>query len=227
LRDARLRELTGRVRNLHDGGAPDVVLDEAGVTCAADLMAIAGEVLDEQQVVDTDILHAVAAYYWARSLAHEDAALSAADHTRSMHVFGLLYLADHRRVPRELWPQLTEETGHDPWRDPVDHARDLVLDVEEGGDPAALGEALALLRGVPAGPCRDTTVGLALCRRAADADRPDADRLADADAAVELHARLAALPEKSPARRSRRRLTLAGTPTQRFVRQSGVRSTAA
>ncbi|MYT24313.1 CHAT domain-containing protein [Streptomyces sp. SID7760] len=212
-----LRELVHRVRDFREDGAPGTILDEAGATYAADLLAIASEVLDKHQVVDTDILHTVAAYYWARSLAHGGTAASAADHTRAMHVFGLLFLADHRRVPRELWPQLTEETGHDPWRDPVDHASDLVLDVEAGGDPAALDEAMTLLRDAPASPYRDTTLGLALLRRAADATRPTADRLAHATAAVKLHAGVAALPEASPARCARRRLTLAEAHIQRFV----------
>ncbi|MEU5431193.1 hypothetical protein AB0H73_37080 [Streptomyces olivoreticuli] len=216
MRDALLRELTERVRGFGSGEAPDIVLDDAGVKAATELMAVASEALDERQAVDTDILHTVAAYYWARSLAHGDAALSAADHLRAMHVFGLLYLVDHRRVPRELWSQLTEETGHDPWQDPVDHASDLVLDAEDVGDPSALDEAIALLHDLPAAPYRDTTLGLALRHRAAGADRPPADRLADADSAVELLARVATLPDESPTRRARRQLTLADARTLRF-----------
>ncbi|MFJ5932860.1 CHAT domain-containing protein [Streptomyces sp. NPDC093071] len=188
------------------------MLDEAGVTCASELMAIVGEKLDELQEVDTEILHTVAAYYWARSLAQGEAELSAADLRTAMHVFGMLYLADHRRVPRELWSRLTEETGHDPWRDPVDHASDLVLDVEEGGDPALLDEAVALLRGVAPTPYRDTMLGLALCRRA-----PVSGRLDDADSGIRLLAHVAALSEDSQTRRARRRLTLAEAYTRRFV----------
>ncbi|MFF2727602.1 CHAT domain-containing protein [Streptomyces sp. NPDC058008] len=166
--------------------------------------------------MDTDVLHTVAAYHWARSLAHSDAMRSEADFNRAMHVFGLLYLVDHRRVPRELWSRLTEETGHDPWQDPVDHASDLVLDAEESGDPSLLDEAAALLRSSPAGPYRDTTLGLALRHRAAVANRPLSDRLADANSAVELLTDVAALSEESPARRSRRRVSLAGAHIQRF-----------
>ncbi|WP_327417290.1 CHAT domain-containing protein [Streptomyces sp. NBC_01233] len=217
MKDALLRELTDRIRDFGDGSAPDAVLDEAGARAAARLLTLAGLERGDPRTVDTDILHTVAAYHWARSLAHSDAALSAADHTRAMDVFGLLYLADHRRVPRALWSRLTEATGHDPWQDPVDHAGDLVLDVEEGGGPAVLDEAVALLQDAPAGPYRDTTLGLALRHRAADPARPAADRLADADAAVDLHARVAALAEESPARRARRRLTLAEAHDQRFV----------
>ncbi|MCX5341903.1 CHAT domain-containing protein [Streptomyces atratus] len=216
MRDALLRELADRVRDFGNSGAPDVVLDGAGGKAAAELMAGAGEALDLRGAVDTDVLHTVAAYYWARSLAHGDATLSDADHMRAMHVFGLLYLVDHRRVPRELWSQLTEETGHDPWQDPVDHASDLVLDAEEGGDPSLLDDAIALLQGSPAGSYRDTTFGLALRHRAAVADRPLAGRLADADSAVELLARVAAVPEESPALRARRQVTLADAHIQRF-----------
>ncbi|WP_437053615.1 hypothetical protein [Streptomyces sp. enrichment culture] len=188
------------------------MLDEAGMTCASELMAMVSEKLDELHEVDTDTLHTVAAYYWARSLAQGEAVLSAADLRTAMHVFGMLYLADHRRVPRELWSRLTEETGHDPWRDPVDHASDLVLDVEQGGDPALLDEAVALLRSSAPSPYRDTTLGLALCRRA-----PVSGRLDDADSGIRLLAHVAALPEYSQTRRARRRLTLAEAYTRRFV----------
>jgi hypothetical protein len=167
LRDELLSELADRVRDFGNGGTRNIVLDEAGVQAAAELMAVTAEVLNEQGVVDTDILHTVAAYHWARSLAHADAALPTADRKKAIHVFGLLYLADHRRAPRELWPELTEETGHDPWRDPVDHASDLLLDAEESGDTSALAEAIALLHDSPATPHRDTTLGLALRHRAA------------------------------------------------------------
>ncbi|MEW2069847.1 CHAT domain-containing protein [Streptomyces sp. NPDC007346] len=213
MRDALLRELGDRVRDFGDGEGPEAVLDEAGVTCASELMAMVGGLRD----ADTDILHTVAAYYWARSLARSDPALSAAELTTAMRVFGLLYLVDHRRVPRELWPQLTEETGHDPWQDPVDHASDLVLDVDEGGDPSVLDEALDLLRGSASTPYRDTTLGLALCRRAQVAGRPEGVRREDADSGIELLTRVAALPEESPTRRARRRLTLAEAHSRRFA----------
>ncbi|MEU5542101.1 hypothetical protein AB0G85_06900 [Streptomyces sioyaensis] len=42
-------------------------------------MAVAGAALDERRAVDTDILHTVAAYHWARSPARDDSALPAAD----------------------------------------------------------------------------------------------------------------------------------------------------
>ncbi|GGR50879.1 hypothetical protein GCM10010497_62870 [Streptomyces cinereoruber] len=217
MRDALLGELSGRTRGFADGGDPGPVLDEAGIGCAAALMEIADEARDAGRAVDGDILHTVAAYYWARSLAQGDTGAAEADHTTALAVFGLLFMADHRRVPRTLWPLLTEETGHDPWRDPVDRASDLVLDVEEGGDPSVLDEAVGLLRDVPPGPYRDTTLGLALGLRSASGDRPAADRLADADSAIELHARVAALPEESPARQARRGLTLSEAHTRRFV----------
>ncbi len=149
MRDALISELNRRIRDFADGGDPASVLDEAGVGCAAALMETAGEARDAGGAVDGDALHAVASYYWARSLARGDTGAAEADHATALGVFGLLYRVDHRRVPRELWPRLTEETGHDPWHDPVDRASDLVLDVEEGGDPSALDEAVELLRDVP------------------------------------------------------------------------------
>ncbi|MET9429100.1 CHAT domain-containing protein [Streptomyces sp. NPDC003036] len=216
MRDALLRELADRVRAFHSGGAPDVVLDDAGVKAAAELMAAAGEALEQRGAVDADILYTVAAYHWARSLAHDDVALSAADHARAMHVFGLLYLVDHRRVPRELWSELTEETGHNPWQDPVHHANDLLQDAEESGDPSALDEAVALLHDSASTPYRDTMLGIALRDRAAVADRALADRMVDIDSAVELLAAVAALSEESPALRARRRLALASVHLQRL-----------
>ncbi|GAA2672852.1 hypothetical protein GCM10010310_13570 [Streptomyces violaceolatus] len=214
--DALLRELVDRVTAFHSGGAQDAVRDDAGVKAAAELMAAAGEVLEQRGVVDTDVLYTVAAYHWARSLAHEDVALSTADYTSAMHVFGLLYLVDHRRVPRELWSQLTEETGHNPWQDPVDHASDLVQDAEESGNPSVLDEAVVLLRGSVSTPYRDTTLGIALRERAAVADRARAERMVDIDSAVELLAAVAALSEESRARRARRQLTLASVHVQRY-----------
>ncbi|MEX5709014.1 hypothetical protein AB1484_12060 [Parafrankia sp. FMc6] len=217
VRDALLKALSDRVRVFTDSGAADVVLDDAALQVAAELTAIAGEYLDTEQAVVADILHTVAAYYWARALAHRDAALAAADHREAMQIFGLLYLLDHRRVPRALWGQLTEETGHDPWRDPVNRASDLVLDAEESGDLSGLAQATALLGEAPASLYRDTMLGIALCLRAGDHDRPNADRLADAETAVELLDGVAATSEESPARRASRRLTLANAFTQRFI----------
>ena len=216
MRNALLRELADRVRGFSEGGAPVDVLDEVGVQAAEDLIAIAREALSGQEAVDTDILHSVATYHLARSLAQSDPTLSALDHLRAMHVFGLLYLADHRRVPRELWPRLTETTDHDPWQDPMDHASDLVLDAEENGDLSALDEAVALLLASPAGPYRDSTLGLALRDRAKRVDRPLADRLSDIGSAIELFAGIAALPEESPTMRARGWLTLAGALARRF-----------
>lgn len=42
-------------------------------------MAVAGAALDERRAADTDILHTVAAYYWARPHTRDDSALSTAD----------------------------------------------------------------------------------------------------------------------------------------------------
>ncbi|RNG22148.1 hypothetical protein EEJ42_21455 [Streptomyces botrytidirepellens] len=80
---------------------------------------------------DPDALHTIAAFYWARSLAHEGGTFAARDLETAISVFGLLYLVDHRRVPRELWPRLADETGYDPWSDPLEHAADLVVGAEE------------------------------------------------------------------------------------------------
>ncbi|MEI7031674.1 CHAT domain-containing protein [Streptomyces pratensis] len=214
---ALIRQLGDRVRDFRNGEAPEAVLDEAGVACASELMARMGGTLEEVRDEDAELLHTVAAYYWARSLAQSEPSLSAAELATAMQAFGLLYLVDHRRVPRELWAQLTEETGHDPWRDPVDHASDLVLDVDEGGDPAVLDEAVDLLRGVASSAYRDTALGLALGRRAQVAGRPAALRLHDADHGVVLLTGVAALADESQRRRARRRLTLSRAHIQRFA----------
>ncbi|MFG2549020.1 CHAT domain-containing protein [Streptomyces sp. NPDC048581] len=152
-------------------------------------------------------------------MAHRNGALAAEDLETAIGVFGLLYLVDHRRVPRELWPRFADETGYDPWSDPLDHAADLVVDAEETGDVVALDQAISLIRTVADSgdnSYRDTLHGLALQHRAALPDRPAVERSADADAAVELLARVAALPEPSALRRVSRRSSFADALVRRF-----------
>lgn len=43
-----LKELTNRIRDFENCGAPDVVSDETGGEAAAELMVVACEALDEQ-----------------------------------------------------------------------------------------------------------------------------------------------------------------------------------
>lgn len=216
MEDARLGELAARVREFGNGGEPQRVLEDDALALATDLFASVG---GRPEAADPDVLHTIAAFYWARSLAHGHGALAARDLETAIGVFGLLYLVDHRRVPRELWPRLTDETGHDPWSDPLEHAADLVVDAEETGDVAALDQAISLLRTVADSgdnSYRDTLHGLALQHRAALPDRSGAERSADADAAVELLAAVAALPEPSALRRVSRRTSLADALVRRF-----------
>ncbi|MET7637429.1 CHAT domain-containing protein [Streptomyces sp. NPDC005438] len=214
--DALLGELAARVREFGEGGDPRSVLEDEALAVAAELFASVGGRPEE---ADPDVLHGVAAFYWARSLAHEGDALAARDLETAIGVFGLLYLVDHRRVPRELWPRLTGETGYDPWSNPLAQAADLLLDAEEEGDPAALDQAVSLIEGVTDGEdhaYRDTVHGLALYQRAARPDRAAEERRADADAAVELMGGVAALPEPAALRRASRRTSLAEALVRRF-----------
>ncbi|MCX4590463.1 CHAT domain-containing protein [Streptomyces sp. NBC_01549] len=216
MEDARLSELAARVREFGDGGEPQRVLDDDALALAVDLFA---SVDGRPEETDPDVLHTVAAFYWARSVAHGNSALAAKDLDIAIGVFGLLYLVDHRRVPGELWPRFVAETGYDPWSDPLEHAADLVVDAEETGDVAALDQAISLIRTVADSDdnsYRDTLHGLALRHRAALPDRPAVERTADADAAVQLLSRVAALPEPSAARRAIRWTSLADALVRRF-----------
>ncbi|MER7408427.1 CHAT domain-containing protein [Streptomyces sp. NPDC000070] len=216
MEDARLSELAARVREFGGGGEPQRVLADDALALATDLLA---SVDGRPEEADPDVLHTVAAFYWARSLAHGHGALGARDLETAIGVFGLLYLVDHRRVPRELWPRLADETGYDPWSDPLEHVADLVVEAEETGDAAALDQAISLIRTVADSgdnSYRDTLHGLALRHRAALPDRPWAERSADADAAVELLAGVAALPEPSAPRRVSRRTSYADALVRRF-----------
>ncbi|MBZ9641347.1 CHAT domain-containing protein [Streptomyces sp. PSKA30] len=216
MEDALLGELAARVREFGSSGDPRHVLDDAALAVAAELFA---SVDGRPEVADPDVLHTLAAFYWARSLAHERGDLAARDLETAIGVFGLLYLVDHRRVPRELWPRLAEETGHDPWSNPLEHAADLIVDAEEKGDIAALDRAISLIRTVADSDdhaYRDTLHGLALSHRAALPGRPAVERRADADAALELLAGVAALPEPSAPRRARRKKSFADALVRRF-----------
>jgi hypothetical protein len=214
--DARLSELAARVREFGDGGEPQRVLEDDASALATELFA---SVDGRPEEADPDVLHTLAAFYWARSLAHGHGAPAARDLETAVGVFGLLYLVDHRRVPRELWPRLADETGYDPWSDPLEHAADLVVEAEERGDAAALDEAIGLISTVADSgdnAYRDTLHGLALKHRAALPDRPWTQRSADAAAAVELLGRVAALPEPSAPRRVSRRTSYADALVRRF-----------
>ncbi|MGW2081564.1 hypothetical protein ACWCOW_32355 [Streptomyces sp. NPDC001939] len=220
MQDTRHSALAARVREFGGGGDPRVVLDNDAVAVAAELLA---SVDPRPEAADPDVLHTVAAFYWARSVAHGRALgaqdLAARDLEVAIDVFGLLYMVDHRRVPRELWPRLADETGYDPWSDPLDHAADLVVDGEETGDIAALDQAISLIQTVPDSDdnaYRDTVHGLAYHYRAALPGRAAVERSADTDVAVELLGSVAALPEPSAVRRARRGMSLADALVQRF-----------
>ncbi|RPK35179.1 CHAT domain protein [Streptomyces sp. ADI92-24] len=225
MEDARHSELAARVREFGGGGDPRVVLESDALAVAAELFA---SVDRRPEAADPDVLHTIAAFYWARSLAHRRALaadalaaedLAARDLETAIGVFGLLYLVDHRRVPRELWPRLADETAYHPWSDPLEHAADLIIDGEENGDIAALDQAISVIRTVADSSdnaYRDTLRGLAHHRRAAFPGRPAAERSADADAAVELLGRVVALPEPSAARRAGRGRSFAEALVRRF-----------
>ncbi|WLQ45588.1 hypothetical protein P8A22_35485 [Streptomyces laculatispora] len=193
----------------------------------SDALAVAAELfasVDRRpEAADPDVLHTIAAFYWVRSLAHRRALaaddLAARDLETAIGVLGLLYLVDHRRVPGELWPRLADETAYHPWSDPLEHAADLIIDGEENGDIAALDQAISVIRTVADSgdnAYRDTLRGLAHHQRAAFPRRPAAERSADADAAVELLGRVAALPEPSAARRAGRGRSFAEALVRRF-----------
>ncbi|MEV7380964.1 CHAT domain-containing protein [Streptomyces lydicus] len=223
VQDARLSELAARVREFGEGGDPRRLLEDDALGVASELFA---SVNGRPEEADPDVLHTIAAFYWARSLAQRRGALAARDLETAIGVFGLLYLVDHRRVPRELWPRLADETGYDPWSDPVQHAADLVVDAEETGDIAALDQAISLIRTVTDSDdnsYRDTVHGLALQHRATLPDRPAVERSADADAAVELLGRVAALPEPSAVRRASRGMSYADALVQRFEVSRGIK----
>ncbi|MEU0159176.1 CHAT domain-containing protein [Streptomyces sp. NPDC006261] len=216
MEDALLGELAARVREFGDGGDPRRVLEDDALAVAAELFASVGGRPEEAA---PDVLHTIAAFYWARSLAHKGGALAARDLETAIGVFGLLYLVDHRRVPRELWPRLADETGYDPWSDPLEHAADLVVDGEGKGDVAALNQAVSLIKTIADSDdnsYRDTVHGLALHHRAALPGRPAVERSADADGAVELLGSVAALPEPSARRRVSRRVSFADALVRRF-----------
>ncbi|MEU8999280.1 CHAT domain-containing protein [Streptomyces caniferus] len=192
------------------------MLEDDALAVAAELFA---SVNGRPEEADPDVLHTIAAFYWARSVAHKRGALAARDLETAIGVFGLLYLVDHRRVPRELWPRLADETGYDPWSDPLEHAADLVVEAEETGDTAALDQAISLITTVADSgdnSYRDTVHSLALQHRASLLDRPAAERSTDADAAVELLGSVAALPEPSALRRASRRTSFADALVRRF-----------
>ncbi|WP_176953787.1 CHAT domain-containing protein [Streptomyces indicus] len=220
MEDARHIELAARVREFGEGRDPRLVLEDDALAVATELFASVGR---RPEAANPDVLHTIAAFYWARSLAHSrgpDAQeLAARDLETAIGVFGLLYLVDHRRVPRELWPRLADETGYDPWSDPLDHAADLVIDGEEHGDIAALDQAISLIRTVPGSDdnaYRDTVHGLAYHHRAALCGRPAVERSADADVAVALLGSVAARPEPSAVRRASRAMSLADALVGRF-----------
>ncbi|MBA0053353.1 CHAT domain-containing protein [Streptomyces sp. AJS327] len=214
--DARIRELAALIREFGDGGDPGRVLGEDASAGAAELLASVGERPEE---ADAEVLHTVAAFYWARSLAHEDDTLAARELELATGVFAQLYRVDHRRVPRALWPRLAEETGHHPWSDPLDHAVDLLRDGVRKGDIADLDQAIGLLGTVADSTddaYRDTLHGLALHQRAAFPDRPREERRADLDVAVRLLGGVAALPEPYAPRRASRGVVLADALFRRF-----------
>ncbi|MFF2142085.1 CHAT domain-containing protein [Kitasatospora sp. NPDC058190] len=219
MRDALVEDLDARLAEYAYRSETEALLDEAGRESAMRLMALVAEEVQGSRNVDTEALYTAAAFHWARAVVLGDGDRAQVEHETAIHLFGLLFLADHRKVPRELWPRLVQETGHDPWADPLEHAADLVVDFEEQQDWAALDEALGLLQRIPRGgdgAYQDTLLGLAHQYRATALARDDRSRLADADRAVELLSAVAALPEPSASRAATRLLTLGSAHVGRF-----------
>jgi hypothetical protein len=219
MRDALVDDLDARLAGYAYRSETEALLDEAGRESAMRLVALLAEEVQGSRHVDTEALYTAAAFHWARAVVLGDGDRAQVEHETAIHLFGLLFLADHRKVPRELWPRLVQETGHDPWADPLEQAADLVVDFEQQQDWAALDEALGLLQRVPQGAdgaYRDTLLGLAHQYRATAPARDDRSRLADADRAVELLSAVAALPEPSASRTATRLLTLGGAQVGRF-----------
>lgn len=133
--DARVERSAARTREFAEGRDPRAVLDGEAATAAADLLASAG---DDPASADPVALHTAAAFYWSRSLAHQDRALPAREPGRAIGAFGLLFMVDHRRVPRELWPRLrvpvpqTRVQGRVSLGDPVVHPL-TAAEAAEGG----------------------------------------------------------------------------------------------
>ncbi|MEU8658842.1 CHAT domain-containing protein [Actinoplanes philippinensis] len=153
MRNALIADLVSRVRIFQETGSPEAVLSDDGVTAAAELLRLATHEITSREDVDADALHAVAEYRWARALARQSTTtggdpldLAEAEFAGAIGVYGLLFRVAHRRVPRDLWPYLIRETGHDPWQDPLDRAADLLFDAHEAGDPSALATVIELLR---------------------------------------------------------------------------------
>ncbi|GAA2581638.1 hypothetical protein GCM10010399_09270 [Dactylosporangium fulvum] len=237
MRDALLADLVGRVRDFHVDGSLQRILDDQGLVVAADLLRLATNEVIDRESVDADALYAAAAYYHARSVAWQDFATSAqrnseagsdkdlhgraeTDLAKALHLYGLLFLADHRRVPRDLWPYVIRETGHDPWLDPLDRAADLIIDGEESGNLTLVDEAIVLLRtldGASGAGSRDALLGNALLLRSKATGAPAVRRRADADAAVEALTTAAAKCEPGTKRRSARHTSLGDAHIARFA----------
>ncbi|MEO3773987.1 CHAT domain-containing protein [Micromonospora sp. B9E7] len=237
MRDVLLADLVGRVSNFQAGGPPQRVLDADGLGVAADLLRLTADEVTDRESVDTDALYAAAAYYHARfvawqhlvtSVEPDSHAPSGQDSRRSareelvkaLDLYGLLFLADHRRVPRDLWPYVIRATGHDPWRDPLDRAADLIIDGEESGSLVPVDEAIALLRALTdasdAGG-RDTLLGHALLLRASATDAPAARRRADVDSAVDALSAASVRSEVTAELRSTRQSALGNAYLTRFA----------
>lgn len=211
--DARHRELAARVLRFSQVDDPQAVLEDDALALATELLASMGE---RPGPADAQALHTVAAFYWARSLVDQDRASADRDFDTSVNVFGMLYKIDPQLVPTELWRWFADEPGQGTRSDPLERARDLVVD---GADLQALDEAISLAESVPDSgdnADRDTVHGQALKLRAALTDRADTERSTDADAAVALLGRVAALPESSAARRADRGVSLAEALAVRF-----------
>jgi hypothetical protein len=157
VRDALIADLVTRVRHFRTTGSPEPILSDRGLKAAAELLRLTTHEITGREDVDADALHAVAEYRWARALVWQSTTAAhgqpgrnpqgraEAEFADALGIYELLFMVDHRRVPRDLWPYLIRETGHDPWQDPLDHAKDLLVDAKEASDPAAVATVIEQL----------------------------------------------------------------------------------
>ncbi|WP_052850416.1 CHAT domain-containing protein [Streptomyces avicenniae] len=197
MRDAVLAAVLERLRCFRTTGDATALHDDG----ADDALGRLRTLLADADGRDPDALWLLVEFHRARAEAEPDR--YGEDFRRALDIAAPLFLLNPFAVPRELWPELTALTGHDPLADPLDRAADLVIDGKRRGDATVLTEAVALLRTADATgrqDYRDLVLGQALTHLAASPGRQDAERLADATEAVLLLDALTRAPDPGTGR---------------------------